>query len=133
MFLGWPYSRLNGCDAAGCIARRGQGGAQLQSESKFFGETARITIAGHDLRLLIPTTFMNRSGKAVAAMAGFYKIAPGEMLIAHDELDIPAGSARFRFGGVISRIQEAMSAIGNPTTRIASVNCPAASGSGKGK
>ena len=71
----------------------------LQAESKFFGLAGRINLAGHDLRLLIPTTFMNRSGKAVAAMASFYKIAPEEILIAHDELDIPAGTARFKQGG----------------------------------
>jgi PTH1 family peptidyl-tRNA hydrolase len=51
------------------------------------------------LRLLVPTTFMNRSGKAVAALANFYKIAPAQMLIAHDELDLPPGTARFKFGG----------------------------------
>ncbi len=74
-------------------------GCTLQEESKFFGFTGRIRFAGHDLRLLIPTTFMNRSGKAVAALAGFYKIAPEEILVAHDELDIPAGTARFKRGG----------------------------------
>ncbi|TDG12401.1 aminoacyl-tRNA hydrolase [Seongchinamella unica] len=71
----------------------------LQPDSKFFGLAGRINFAGHDLRLLIPTTFMNRSGKAVAAMASFYKIAPEEILVAHDELDIPAGTARFKRGG----------------------------------
>jgi PTH1 family peptidyl-tRNA hydrolase len=74
-------------------------GCTLQAESKFFGLTGRLTLSGHDLRLLIPTTFMNRSGKAVAAMAQFFKIASDEILIAHDELDIPAGSARFKRGG----------------------------------
>lgn len=74
-------------------------GATLQDEAKFFGLTGRITLDGHDLRLLVPTTFMNRSGKSVAAMASFYKIAPEEMLVAHDELDIPAGAARFKQGG----------------------------------
>ena len=73
--------------------------ATLQAESKFFGLSGRITFAGHDLRLLIPTTFMNRSGKSIAAAASFYKIAPEEILIAHDELDIPAGAARFKQGG----------------------------------
>ena len=76
-----------------------QCGCTLQAESKFFGMTGRLTLSGHDLRLLIPTTFMNRSGKAVAAMAQFFKIASYEILIAHDELDIPAGSARFKRGG----------------------------------
>lgn len=79
------------------LARRA--GASLITESKFFGDTARITFAGHDLRLLIPATFMNRSGKAVAAMANFYRIAPEEILVAHDELDIPPGQARFKQGG----------------------------------
>lgn len=74
-------------------------GAQLQEESKFHGVTARGTFAGHDLRLLVPTTFMNCSGQSVATMAGFFKIDPEETLIAHDELDIPAGSARFKTGG----------------------------------
>ena len=71
----------------------------LQAESKFFGLAGPVNYAGHDLRLIIPTTFMNRSGKAVAAIASFYKIAPEEILIAHDELDIPAGTARFKQGG----------------------------------
>ena len=56
-------------------------------------------MSGHDLRLLIPTTFMNRSGQSVAAMAQFFKIAPDEILVAHDELDIPPGTARFKQGG----------------------------------
>jgi PTH1 family peptidyl-tRNA hydrolase len=71
----------------------------LQAESKFFGLAGRVNYAGYDLRLIIPTTFMNRSGKAVAAIASFYEIAPEEILIAHDELDIPAGTARFKQGG----------------------------------
>lgn len=86
-----------GADFVEELAR--QCGSCLQPESKFFGLAGRITLANHDLRLLIPTTFMNRSGKAVAAIASFYKIAPEEILIAHDELDIPAGTARFKLGG----------------------------------
>lgn len=86
-----------GADFVEALARHC--GASLNEESKFFGLTGRGTLAGHDLRLLIPTTFMNLSGKAVAAMAGFYKVAPDEMLVAHDELDIPPGSARFKQGG----------------------------------
>jgi len=73
--------------------------SSLQAESKFFGLAGRVTLSGHDLRLLIPTTFMNRSGKAVAAMVQFFKIAPDEILVAHDELDIPPGTARFKQGG----------------------------------
>lgn len=86
-----------GADFVEALAR--ECGATLQSEGKFFGLTARITLAGHDLRLLIPTTYMNRSGQSVAALASFYKIAPEDILIAHDELDIPAGQARFKQGG----------------------------------
>lgn len=71
----------------------------LQPESKFYGLAGRVTLSGHDLRLLIPTTFMNRSGKSVAAIAQFFKIAPEEILVAHDELDIPPGAARFKQGG----------------------------------
>ena len=76
-----------------------QAGQSLSTESKFFGQTARVTFANSDLRLLVPSTFMNRSGRAVAAMANFYRIEPEEMLIAHDELDIPPGQARFKQGG----------------------------------
>ncbi|QFU74807.1 aminoacyl-tRNA hydrolase [Halioglobus maricola] len=86
-----------GADFVEELAR--QCGTTLLPESKFSGLAGRVTYAGHDLRLLIPTTFMNRSGKAVAAMASFFKIAPDEILIAHDELDIPAGTARFKQGG----------------------------------
>ncbi|MBY5921913.1 aminoacyl-tRNA hydrolase [Ferrimonas balearica] len=71
----------------------------LKSESKFFGLTGRIQSGSQDLRLLIPTTFMNLSGKAVGAMANFYGLAPEEILVAHDELDLPPGVARFKKGG----------------------------------
>lgn len=74
-------------------------GGALRAESRFFGLAGQVNLAGHDLRLLIPTTFMNRSGKAVAAMATFFKIAPDEILVAHDELDIAPGTARFKRGG----------------------------------
>lgn len=74
-------------------------GGNLQADSKFSGLTARISIDGHDIRLLTPTTFMNRSGQSVAALANFYKIAIEEILVAHDELDIEVGTARFKQGG----------------------------------
>ena len=74
-------------------------GAALKSEAKYSGEYGEALFAGHKLRLLIPTTFMNLSGKSVAALAGFYKIEPEQMLIAHDELDLPPGTARFKFDG----------------------------------
>ena len=71
----------------------------LKNDSKFFGLTGRIMIDGQDLRLLIPTTYMNLSGKSVAAMAKFYQIKPEEIMIAHDELDLPPGIAKFKKGG----------------------------------
>jgi PTH1 family peptidyl-tRNA hydrolase len=79
------------------LARRA--GVTLATESKFFGQMARISLADSDLRLLIPSTFMNESGKSVAAAANFFRILADEILIAHDELDIPAGQARFKQGG----------------------------------
>ena len=86
-----------GADFVAELAR--QCGGSLQADSKFFGLAGRVTLSGHDLRLLIPTTFMNRSGQAVAALAAFYKIAPEEILVAHDELDISPGTARFKRSG----------------------------------
>ena len=74
-------------------------GARLTADGKSFGLIARVSHQGEDVRLLIPTTFMNRSGQAVAAVAGFYKIAPAEILIAHDELDLSPGQIRLKTGG----------------------------------
>nr|WP_297349839.1 aminoacyl-tRNA hydrolase [uncultured Glaciecola sp.] len=71
----------------------------LKFESKFFGFTGRFTLHGHDIRLLIPTTFMNKSGQAVAALANFYKIDYTELLVAFDELDFEPGIAKFKIGG----------------------------------
>jgi PTH1 family peptidyl-tRNA hydrolase len=103
-----------GADFVEELARRH--GVTLQSESRFHGQTGRLTLSGHDLRLLIPSTFMNRSGKAVAAMAGFFKIPPEGILVAYDELDIPAGSARFKQGGGLgghNGLRDIMPALGN--------------------
>jgi PTH1 family peptidyl-tRNA hydrolase len=76
-----------------------QHSVSLAHESRFFGMSARIFFGAHDVRLLIPTTFMNLSGKAVGAMAQFYKIEPENILVAHDELDLPPGLARLKIGG----------------------------------
>jgi len=72
---------------------------ELKYESKFFGDTARVSIAGRDVRLLIPSTFMNLSGKSIAALARFYQIAPENILVVHDELDMDPGTVRFKKGG----------------------------------
>ena len=72
---------------------------ELRPESKFFGLADRISIAGHDVRLLFPTTFMNNSGQAVSAMARYYDIAPEDILVAYDELDLPVDTVRLKSGG----------------------------------
>jgi len=74
-------------------------GARWGIESKLYGETARLELAGQDLRVLKPGTFMNRSGQSVAAALRYWKIEPEQMLVVHDELDLPAGSARLKFDG----------------------------------
>lgn len=79
------------------LAQRHQ--QSLKEESKFFGYTARINLNGNDVRLLVPTTFMNLSGKAVQAMANFYRIELDEILVAHDELDLPPGVVKMKLGG----------------------------------
>lgn len=71
----------------------------FRNESRFFGELARVTVAGFDVLLLKPQTFMNRSGQAVSALAQFYKLPPDRILVAHDELDLPVGTVRLKLGG----------------------------------
>ncbi len=74
-------------------------GARFGVEGKLLAETAKVELAGHSLWLLKPTTFMNRSGASISAALRYYKIEPDEMLVAHDELDLPPGSARLKFDG----------------------------------
>lgn len=82
---------------ADAVADRFKGAWKV--DGKFFGETARVKIEGVDVLLLKPSTFMNRSGQAVQAMMNFYKLAPDALLVAHDELDMPAGQMRLKLGG----------------------------------
>ncbi|GAB2895693.1 aminoacyl-tRNA hydrolase [Uliginosibacterium flavum] len=70
-------------------------GARLNHESRFHGFVGK---AG-DTWLLLPQTFMNRSGQSVLALAHFYRILPNEILVVHDELDIPPGQLRLKYGG----------------------------------
>lgn len=74
-------------------------GTTLRAENKFFGEFASINIDGQDIKLLFPTTFMNNSGKSVAALCKFYKIEPQNMLVAYDEIDFEVGVTRLKAGG----------------------------------
>ena len=74
-------------------------GGSFVSERKFFGVIARGTGAAVDVRVLKPQAFMNLSGQSVAAVANFYDIAPAEILVTHDELDLDPGDIKFKFGG----------------------------------
>ena len=77
--------------------------ASLRLETKFFGRTARVTIGNKDIRLLLPTTYMNKSGQSVAALANFYRIPVENILVAFDELDLPPGVTKFKIGGSSSQ------------------------------
>ena len=72
-------------------------GTAFSKEARFHGLAANARADG--VWLLMPQTFMNRSGQSVAALARFYRIAPAEILVVHDELDIPPGQLRLKFGG----------------------------------
>ena len=71
----------------------------MQVENKFQGITGRGNIEGHDVRLLFPTTYMNESGRSVAALCTFFKIKPEEILVVHDDLDLLPGHMKLKTGG----------------------------------
>lgn len=77
----------------------GSSGVRWQKESKFSAFVAKTKINGADVWLVKPQTFMNRSGLAVGAIARFFKIAPDEILVVHDELDILPGNAKLKRSG----------------------------------
>lgn len=79
------------------LARRA--GAVFKSEAKFHGAACKARFGPHEVWLLKPSTFMNRSGQAVAGLARFYKIGIEQILVAHDELDLPPGALRLKSGG----------------------------------
>ena len=74
-------------------------GAQFRSHSRYQGEVARIEVAGRELTLLKPQTYMNRSGISVRALVDYTKAPVAEVLVVHDDLDLEPGTARFKFGG----------------------------------
>ena len=80
-----------------CARLAEQLGVSFKEEPRFHGSIAHAST--QKLWLLLPQTFMNRSGQAVGAVARFHRIAPDEMLVIHDELDIPPGQLRLKFGG----------------------------------
>ena len=77
----------------------GAEGITLAPEKRFFGDYGQGLVAGHKVHLLIPHTFMNLSGQSVQALCNFYKIDTQHILVAHDELDLPPGTARLKLGG----------------------------------
>ena len=76
-----------------------QAGVNFSEQKKFYGLHARVALQGQECHLLLPTTFMNRSGQAIRALAQFYKIPPEAILLVHDELDLPAGTAKIKWDG----------------------------------
>jgi len=76
-----------------------EAGVNFKNEQKFQGEIAKATLRGHSVHLLKPTTFMNLSGQSVGAVARFYQIEAENILVVHDELDLPCGSAKIKRGG----------------------------------
>lgn len=79
------------------LARRH--GGEFRDERKYSGETARIRLAGSELMLLKPTTYMNRSGLAIRQLSDFFKVPAAEVLVVHDEMDLPVGTVKLKSGG----------------------------------
>ncbi|MDR1311642.1 MAG: aminoacyl-tRNA hydrolase [Burkholderiaceae bacterium] len=88
----------------------------MKKESRFFSQVGKVHVAGQDVWLVKPQTYMNRSGRAVAAFARFYRIELDQILIVHDELDIPPGTARLKKGGSTgghNGLKDVVSSLGN--------------------
>lgn len=86
-------------------------------QTKFFGQVAKAQVHGQEVWLLKPTTFMNRIGQSVAALAQFYKVPPQAVLAVHDELDILPGEARLKVGGGAgghNGLKDMIKALGTP-------------------
>ena len=79
------------------LARRH--GTEFRDYRKFSGETAHIRVGEQAIILLKPTTYMNRSGMSIRQLSEFFKISPADILVAHDELDLPVGTVRLKYGG----------------------------------
>lgn len=71
----------------------------LRPEGKFQGDVGKLQVGEHEIWLLKPDTYMNLSGQSIGALARFYKIKPEQILVCHDELDLPPGTVRFKTGG----------------------------------
>jgi peptidyl-tRNA hydrolase, PTH1 family len=77
-------------------------GAAFRRETRFHGDVAKVSANGQDIWLVKPSTYMNESGRSVGALAAFYRIDAADVLVAHDELDLPPGGVRLKFGGGLS-------------------------------
>ncbi|MBE0493628.1 MAG: aminoacyl-tRNA hydrolase [Thiomicrospira sp.] len=97
------------------IAR--QQNSVFRPETKFLGQVAKIDLNGHQAWLLKPMTFMNRSGQSIQALANFYRLSPEQVLVAHDELDLPVGVAKLKTGGGHgghNGLRDTIAALGSP-------------------
>lgn len=74
-------------------------GASLTAEKKVLGDVAQVVIGDQPVRLFRPSTYMNESGQAVRRLLDYYKLAPADLLVMHDELDLPPGTMRLKSGG----------------------------------
>ncbi len=104
---------------ADTLARRY--GGEFRPEIKFHGDLCRVDIDGHDVRLLKPSTFMNRSGLAIQSISAYFDLKAAEMLIAHDDLDLPAGKVKLKRGGGHgghNGLRDTISHIGNDFYRL---------------
>lgn len=119
---GPTYARTRhnaGFELADELARRA--GASFRHEGRHHGELARARIAGTEVWLLKPMTYMNLSGQAVRSVAGFYRIAPQSILVAHDELDFPPGVVRLKEGGGAgghNGLRDLIAQLGDPFWRL---------------
>ncbi|MBI2783004.1 MAG: aminoacyl-tRNA hydrolase [Gammaproteobacteria bacterium] len=94
---GAAYDRTRHNAGADLVQALAQGfGVTLRHEARFHGNVARVP---PELRLLVPGTFMNRSGQAVVALLQFYQLTPDSMLVVHDDLDLAPGTVRLKLGG----------------------------------
>ena len=88
----------------------------FRNESRHHGLVCKSIIAGQEIRLLKPKTYMNRSGQAVSSLANYFRIAPVEILVVHDELDLEPGQVRLKTGGGHAGhngLRDIMSALGS--------------------
>ncbi|HVO45792.1 MAG TPA: aminoacyl-tRNA hydrolase [Steroidobacteraceae bacterium] len=117
---GYAHTRHNaGFHLVDELARRH--GGTFRNESRHQGELAKVRIAGDELWLLKPMSFMNRSGGPVHSVASFYKVPVESLLVAYDELDFPAGVVRLKQGGGAAGhngMKDVIATMGDPFWRL---------------